>query len=597
MKSLIWLLERVLQDCSTSCNTSTTRDLLLVSRRVKHEGLSFLTITLGDFASDFERSLELGHIEPKFFLSFKKNGLIPKFLSGIVRLVFDGDGKLLNEPNITAIFYVRQICRMWKKIELPCSEERNLAAINGYIKVEQDLSMLNFADENQDHFYDFGKISDIIWSDVLASVEKSIAAFHHIPKHGPGATATKVLPNQKYSWKQWHERLEPYFPSDSFCYSSSEIFLEESSKIDFVIPEREQPVRVVFVPKTLKTPRVIGIEPVCMQYTQQSLLSIIVPCLEKHHKTIGHVNFQKQSINAQLALKSSHDGLLATMDLSEASDRVLNALVERMLASVPLVRDAIQACRSTSATLPTGQTIQLVKFASMGSALCFPIESMVFYTILIAREIRRLRLPLKSRSIDIVKKNVYVYGDDLILPVDGVLSATLGLQALGLKVNSNKTFSTGKFRESCGIQPNHREDVTTVFLRRLPPSGRRDVRSVVSLVAMSNLCVDKHMFHTAMGIKDLITKLGFDIPYANENAAYVGYKWGFPATIHRRNDDLQRPEVKAFVLVPRKQRDQITGHSALMKWFLQGLNPDVTHYDQSVGTGTLALKSRWSAVR
>jgi hypothetical protein len=596
MKSLMQLLKKVLQDCSISCDTTTTRDFLTVSRRTKHEGLSFLTITLGDFASDFERSLELGHIEPSFFRSFSKKGLIPKFLSGITSLVFSDDGNLRDFPSLDAIFYIRQICRMYKKIELPCTAQRLLAAEEGYIAIEEALSMLDIEKTAPDHFHDFGVVSDILWSKTLSPVILSLAELSHIPRHGPGSTAQKVLPNQKYDWVSWHHRLEDFFPSAHFCYNSSMAFLEESSKISFLTPEQEPPVRVVFVPKTLKAPRVIAVEPACMQYTQQSILSLLVPVLEKSRMTSRHINFSDQSINASLALENSDGGFLATLDLSEASDRVHYSLVKRMLRSCPTLLEAIDACRSTRALLPCGKTIHLEKFASMGSALCFPIESMVFYTILIAREIRRLGLPLSARSIDIVRRNVYVYGDDLILPVDGVSSASIGLSALGLKVNPNKSFSVGNFRESCGVDAYAGLDVTTVYVRRMPPRDRRDAQGLVSWVSLANQLYDKRLFNAAAHIRDTLATQGFGVPYVRRNSSCVGYTGYASPTVQRYNDKLHRHEVHGYVVVAKPQLDSINGYQGLMKWFLQGLNPDRKHFERSVGSGRLAIKRRWCSV-
>jgi hypothetical protein len=597
MKSLMLLLKSTLQDCSAHCCTSTTRDYIYISGRVEHEGLSFLTITLGDFASDFEKSLEHGHIEPSSFRSFRKLGAIPKLFSGMLALVFNKDGKLLNEPSIAAISCIRQVCRMFKKIELPCTEERNAAAIQGYIKVEQDLSLVIPELRKTDLYSRFLRFSDIIWSETLCKEVEILSSYSHIPKHGTGAVATKMLQNQKYNWRVWHQRLEEYFPSSEFCYSSSAAFLEESSKISLVDPAQEQPVRVVFVPKTLKTPRVIAIEPACMQYTQQSLLLLLVDRLEKAPMTSRHINFTKQSINAKLALVNSRSKKLATMDLSEASDRVSADVVYDMLRSVPLLRDAMMACRSTTAALPNGITIPLGKYASMGSALCFPVESMVFYTLLLFSECERLRLPLSRRSISIVKKNVFVYGDDLILPVDGVLSATSTLTAFGLKVNASKSFSKGNFRESCGMDAYNGVDVTPVYIRRMLPSSRHDVRCHVSAVEASNQFYKNGFFATAEFLENHISKSGYKFPYVSDTASCVGYKGrNKPLTVHRYNRELHRAEVRALVVVVKKQSDTIDGYAALMKWFLQGLNPDKKHYLHSVRSGSQAIKTRWCPV-
>jgi hypothetical protein len=145
--------------------------------------------------------------------------------------------------------------------------------------------------------------------------------------------------------------------------------------VTFDTPELEQPVKVVLVPKTLKGPRVIAEEPCCMQYVQQGIRDVLYDLLEnKNRFTSGHINFRDQTVNQSLALASSSDGRLATIDLSDASDRVPYDLALLMFQSNPEVMEAIDSCRSLRAVLPSGQVIgPLRKFASMGSALCFPV--------------------------------------------------------------------------------------------------------------------------------------------------------------------------------------------------------------------------------
>lgn len=86
LKSHMRLLECVLADASTWCSTSTTRDFNTISRRVEHEGFSFLTIALPSFCSDFERSLADGCVAPSRFLGFKKRGALPVLLRGLLEI-------------------------------------------------------------------------------------------------------------------------------------------------------------------------------------------------------------------------------------------------------------------------------------------------------------------------------------------------------------------------------------------------------------------------------------------------------------------------------------------------------------------------------
>lgn len=143
------LLQYVLDESGTWCCTSTSRDWKTITRRVEHEGLSFLTISLPNFGKDFERCLDQGYVDPSCFLGYKRQGELPQFLGGFLDLVFDrSTGILLDTPApmsdanasfITAIRCIRQICYMFGKLEDDCSDTRVRRAINGYIQTDKDI--------------------------------------------------------------------------------------------------------------------------------------------------------------------------------------------------------------------------------------------------------------------------------------------------------------------------------------------------------------------------------------------------------------------------------------------------------------------------
>jgi hypothetical protein len=79
-----------------------------------------------------------------------------------------------------------------------------------------------------------------------------------------------------------------------------------------------------------------------------------------------------------MAKEGSVSGEIATIDLSDASDRVSLALVEELFGFNPGFLRFLKLSRSPFAQLPGGELVLLNKFASMGSALTFPVEAMVF---------------------------------------------------------------------------------------------------------------------------------------------------------------------------------------------------------------------------
>nr|UJQ85797.1 MAG: hypothetical protein 3 [Leviviridae sp.] len=649
MKSLTWLAEGILLDSSMRCGANTHRDFVTLSRRVEHEGISFLTITLPKFASDFERSLETGFVGPTSFEGFSKLGALPRFLGGLLDLVFNrDDGRLQMEPSIDAILSVRQVCLAFKKLNLQCSQERVKEALDGYHLCENELSeVAGFFEPplpgrtNPDGggetiprtvelgnlgqtqvalphsrgvfrswrphrfrgrplcgglYDDFVDVSRCLWTDVFAGQVGNTWSASYRPKHGPGATAEKVRGNAKYLPGRWHTRLEPYFPIDANGVASIGAIEDgELDKFEFVEPGSEQPVRVTPVPKTLKGPRIIAIEPVCMQYTQQGLERVITERLSSHPLTAGQINFTDQSINRELALNSSKSGKYATLDLSEASDRVLLNVVRTMLQSVPDLLGALEACRSNAATLPDGRTIHLVKFASMGSANCFPVLSMVLYSIVLTVRMQLLSLPLSRRSLLKASRDVFVYGDDLIVPADEVPAISAALEAFALKVNTRKSFWTGKFRESCGMDAYDGVCVTPTYIRHLRPTDRQQSDRIVSFVKTANLFYQGGWWFTARRMREMVTRLIGELPTVMDTSAGLGWKSFLGYSAQRWNKSLMRFEVRAPVLVPKRKSSVLDGWPALLKCFLyKGEEPlERNHLQSVVLRGEANIKRRW----
>lgn len=606
VSELLLLATEVYKDLAAKCTDVTLekRDLVTLRSRVKHEGLSFLTITLPDLGRDFDEALSLGQVEPTHFRSFRKFGKAPAFLRGVFAQVFDEDGRIHEEPDIAAIEGVRQIANLFKKVQVPCTPKRVRGAFVEFSKQEQIFS----TPLNQDDIDIFVDVSRVMWSRLLGGKNLLRGT---IPKHGPGATAERLSGNSKFLSSRWHDRLEPYFPLLDYAFANVDArYSEEFEKLTIIPEEEEQPVRVVSVPKSLKTPRIIAIEPVCMQYTQQALSEVLVEALETHWLTAGHVNFTDQSINQRLAINSSKDGKFATVDLSSASDLVPYELALSMFDSNPDFRDAISACRSKRAQLPDGSILDLRKFASMGSALCFPVEAMYFYTICVAALLKKHNLPITEPNIYLMSRSVYVYGDDIIIPTDMSDVVIETLQKYYCRVNTDKSFWVGKFRESCGMEAYDGEEVTPTYLRHMPPDDKRSTNRLVSWLATSNLFYRRGYWRASSFLLERVEQILGTLPIVRDTSAGLG-KHSFQAyhSVGRWNGKLHRPEVRTWVASPVYKRDPLEGTGALLKCLLSmershkhestgSLMPTelvqrADHLQRTARPGTVALKRRW----
>jgi len=558
MKSLMLLWNSIAAELAVGCCTSVHHDIKTVEVRSKCEGLSFLTITLPTFAKDLERGLELGKVDNTMFLSFKKHGRLPAFLSGFSCLVFDRtSGVLLDEPNVHAIQAIRQLSLLFSKILVDCSDRRKRLALREFVECENEVQARSLGE-----FHHFSQVAGLLFGSLFSKIDLRIFQGDLLPKHGPGATADSLVGNQKYVQMQWPCRLEPYFPYGEMVLPNWS-FWDQLEQVDFVEPGRERPVRVTFVPKTMKTPRIIAIEPTAMQYAQQAVLRLIVEEIERSKLSL-FIGLDDQAPNQRLAHQGSVSQDLATLDLSEASDRVSHEIVSLLLSKHCHFHDAVMASRSSSALLPGGEVISLSKFASMGSALCFPIEAMVFLTAIFVGIQADLGRYLTSADINLYAGRVRVYGDDIIVPVDHVRSVTRSLEYFGLKVNERKSFWNGKFRESCGKEYYDGTDVSVVRCRRVFPSSRKDVQEIVSLVSLRNQLF-RAGFEEPVDLLDRkVLKLLKHFPFVEETSPVLGrlsYRPVLTGTT-LRNDI---PMVKGWRIRPVIPVNEISDWPALRK--------------------------------
>jgi len=497
------LLRRVLLDVRSQQSDSIDRDYEVIHSRYEKEGMSFLTITLPTLDDALLKGLANGRLERCDFMGFKpfcRRGSLPALLSGFFRRIFHDDGALRAEPDVCAIFAIRQVTRLFKKVELPCSEQRIKAAYERYISNDSEVDWR--CHRNPYNSVLFDSVAGYLW----AELEMLSGRLYRFPGiFGPGATAERVNRNERYTIKQWPERAEKSFPS-SFFASHREDF-GSCDTISYLPVEKEQPVRVVQVPKTLKTPRTISVEPSYMMLMQQSIAKPLMVYLESQRFGFQSIRFVDQSVNKALARQGSLDGSLATIDLKDASDMVDLDLVRRIFGGpCPTFLQLIEDCRSTKALLPDGTHLPLRKFASMGSALCFPVEAMVFFTIIMYALVEKSGKVPSRRLLRQLAKDVAVYGDDIIVPSSMAPVVMEKLEDFGLKVNHNKSFHTGLFRESCGGDYYAGVDITPAYVRQWDVTGTLSNAShKVAYVALSNTFYMKGLWNACQYLRDGIS--------------------------------------------------------------------------------------------
>lgn len=579
MKSLVELHLTVVEDLGDLLGVDTQRDRVTILSRWQAEGDSFLTITLPEFEKGLMASIEQGSYAPSMTPGFRCHRGIPVFLRGFLVRIFAADGKVRDLVDPEALRAVRQICLLVNKIKRPPTDGRLAYAVKAY--EDTDKEVLEELPPEANRLRGFFQN---LFVDVLDGLENAISSFSLIPRHGPGAVVEHLSNREKWEKPTWFESVESVFPSRMFL---SWNFQERCNSL--VSPECEPPVRVVFVPKTMKTPRVIAIEPACRQYVQQAVSRELYMLLRRHFPDC--LDLHDQGTNRAFAWWASGTGSRSTIDLSEASDRLSWSLVRFLFSGYPHITDALDACRSRQAKLPDGRVIDLKKFASMGSALTFPIESMVFYAIAL------LGSEGSCHGADGLPP-VSVFGDDIIAPADKTPAVCDLLQTFGLKVNRRKTFVRSKFRESCGAEFWDTHDVSIVRVREDLPASRQDAKRVASTVAFRNFCYCRGFWKTCQWLDDLLET----VLHRQYRAAPVDHpsisRWTHlqvqPDGVSRR---YQYPVYRRLGIQPLGLSAEPDGDGGLLKWFLQKEGPAraTSMFEAQERPASLTLKSRWYA--
>ncbi len=400
---------------------------------------------------------------------------IPVFLQVAVHQALQGDS--------LAVDCVRQLTYIFYKLEMQHEEEVVSQFLGQFKRVDRELALhmdpVTLSESTENHIRSMRRI--------IGRVLCNTNPLDIRPNHGSGATACRTKNKDKWHVLRYYPKLDAVYPySDLFFYNTTHLAdeLEKLENSKCCSPQ----ARVVLVPKDSRGPRIISCEPAELMFAQQGLMRLLYDHLESNTLTKGQVNFTDQTINRQLAYYASIDRKHATIDLSEASDRVSFELVKRIFPQNWF--DCLEATRSESTLLPDLEVVELNKFAPMGSSCCFPVEALTFWASAQAT-LQRIG----------VERPVFVYGDDIIVGSTFAEPIIKDLESIGLKINRHKSYTQGPFRESCGGDYHNGYDVTPVRVRKhLEPS----CTSTAACSDLCNLLVAKFGYDSVVGLLDLI---------------------------------------------------------------------------------------------
>lgn len=563
------------------------RDLLTIEARIKDEGTGFLASALPAFGKAFDQSLARGRMA--HVPGFARNKSLPRFLEGLTSLVFCAKtGRLLDSPQMDCILSVRQVCYLFKKLYPDGSRLENLEFSTRQDFVDVDASIGAVAPFRLDALK---RVCRFILSDLDEFVELDC-------KHGPGAVFEGCTPNQK--WLEMHRGLLEFDHRlmDAGYDLPAGILADDLPATN---PNEDDLstgcARLVTVPKSFSALRTITVEPCLNQFVQQGYNAWLRDCISRCRVLRQSLTLADQRPNQELALAGSRTGEWCTIDLSSASDLLSLQTVEAVFAHYPRFLKGIMGCRTPE--VDCGYTkIRLKKYAGMGNATTFPVQSVVFATIAMVAILGSTK-ELNYEKVVRASRNVRVFGDDIIVRSEHFRDVADWITCFGLKINRSKTFFEGNFRESCGVDAYGGTEVTPMYLRHDPGRLCAEPSSVESLVSSSNQLWLRGYYQSAEFLRHTVESSVGRLPLVRRNSAGLGWHARFDEyEVQRWHPMLHRFEVRTVVHVPLRRHDVLCGVPALLKFFHKPplVEMEESHLRVSVRRFRKSLRRRWVQV-
>lgn len=301
------------------------------------------------------------------------------------------------------------------------------------------------------------------WPHVLVDDLRDV--FEHA-RVGPGAAVGAT--GGSFYHKLFSSPLTCSDPSLYFWYKYCIRRQPEWSSAELIRQENYGSVRTVrgsklsFVPKNEEISRCICVEPTLNIFFQLGLGAI----LERRLKSRFNIDISNQQFkNRDLARLGSITDGLSTIDLSSASDSISMKMLEWCLPSDFF--GLLKKLRSPSVEVKGLGTVDLHMISTMGNGYTFPLETMIFACAVVACLHFRGIPENRNRSDSLWG----VFGDDIICPSSVTEDVIHLLALLGFRVNDDKTFVQGPFRESCGSDFYRGSDIRGVYLKKLNSSS------------------------------------------------------------------------------------------------------------------------------
>lgn len=338
-------------------------------------------------------------------------------------------------------------------------------------------------------------------------------------RHGPGATYNGDLGSDKNVWSDIPDDLRLSY--DYWFFFANESMLAEGllgsiaagdgsglpyrktmgqtdscpypwhSDCSGVSRKRHVESRLTLVPKDYRGPRGVFISPKEAMYVQLAQAREIVSMCKC--SWVGDAWDPTSQLPSQVAaLQGSQDigvDRWVTLDLKDASDRIPLRLIAELFHRSDYL--CLARSRPSYLWLDKETKVRLGMFSPMGDGKTFPVLSYVCAVICMSA------ILVKAGYVDMHKfserelrgmaqRRLRIFGDDIACRASDYVAIVAALESYNLKVNTNKSFALGPFRESCGCDAFNGHVVTPIRLRKCLDT---DPLSLLQMIDLHNRLV------------------------------------------------------------------------------------------------------------
>jgi len=321
------------------------------------------------------------------------------------------------------------------------------------------------------------------------------------------------------------------------------------------------------VPKNDDTGRTIAVQPLGNMALGLGLARVLEDALQcvgfdikSRVRGNGKTSPQHER-NKRLARLGSLTSKYATLDLKSASDLITLPLLDLLWPGD--VASFIHTIRCEYTHIPGVGDRRLHMVGTMGEGFTFPFMTLTMLALVYATA--RVNRGYGVRHHFISNEHYAVFGDDIIVPTELFSHTCEVLHAAGLLVNTDKSYSTGAFRESCGGDYLNGEDVTPFYVKALD--------TLPQLYVALNLTLDFCAVHSVF-FKRTISFLISEIRKRSEDRKVL-----FVPEWHNPDEGLLSPEAPKEYMYLR-YRPARFAYGKVPKGFKSRI--DRYHFDQDI---------------